>query len=152
MAPRNHVTGPALSLTWRRRRTKPVAAPLVVGPAPASKLLLWTLDRAQATMSRRVRSVQGCLDPCESLLRQWVDPENIVPSGRSALREDEAHIASPLEREEIEAVGLACQKAAQPNVEAFLVPFDGPANGRVDHEGRLPALADLFNGIETQHC
>jgi len=96
-------------------------------------------------------SLQGCFDPCQSLLRQRVNSEKIVPSGRNPFREDEAHIACSLEREEIEAVGLACQKAAQPNVEAFLIPFDGPTNGRVDHEGRLPALTDLFNGFETQH-
>jgi len=75
-----------------------------------------------------------------------------VPSGRNLFREEEAHIAPGMKREEVEAVGLTCQKAAQPNVEAFLVPFDGPTNGRVDYEGRLPALTDLFNGLETQHC
>jgi hypothetical protein len=85
-------------------------------------------------------------------LRQQVDPEKIVPSGRNPLREDEAYIASSLKREEVEPVRIACEKAAQPNVEAFLVSFESPTNGRVDHEGCLPALTDLFNGIETQHC
>ena len=97
-------------------------------------------------------SVQGCFNPCQSLLRQWVNSEKIVPSGRNLFREDEAHIASGLKREEVEPITLSCQEAAQPNVEAFLVPFDGPTNSRVDHEGRLPALTDLFNCIETQHC
>ena len=103
-------------------------------------------------MWRLAWSVQGCFDLCQSLLCQRVHPEKIVPSGRHSFREDEANIAGALEREEVEPIALSCQEAAQPNVEAFLVPFDGPANGRVDHKGRLPALTDFFNGIETQHC
>ena len=75
-----------------------------------------------------------------------------MPSGRNSFREDEANITAAPEREEVEPIGLSLQKAAEADIEAFLVPFDGPADGRVDHKGRPLALTDLFNGIETQHC
>jgi hypothetical protein len=53
--------------------------------------------------------------------------------------------------EEVHAVGLSRQIAAQSDVEALLVSFDRAADRRVDDKCRLLALTDLFNGLKTQH-
>jgi hypothetical protein len=68
-----------------------------------------------------------------------------------ALGECKTHIAAILQRQEKDTVGLALQEAAQTNIEAFFVPFDGSTNSGMNDKGDALALADLFDTLETQH-
>jgi len=77
-----------------------------------------------------------------------------VTSGRLPLRETQAHVITPVEREEVQAVRLTSEKAACPDVEALALRFDRPAETRM-HDKRdalgFTDLFDLFDTGETQY-
>ena len=74
-----------------------------------------------------------------------------MPSCGMALGECKADITAVGERQEKDPVSISLQKTAETDVEALFVPLHGPPDGWVKDKGDAFALADLFDGIETQH-
>ncbi len=74
-----------------------------------------------------------------------------MSSGRLPLREAQADVTTRVEREKVQAVCLASEKAACPNVEALPVGPERPADGRMHDKRDALGFADLFDTGETQH-
>jgi len=65
------------------------------------------------------------------------------------LREAQAHVTTCVEREKVQAVCLASEKAAGPDIEALAIGPERPAKGRMQNKRDALGFTDLFDTGET---
>src|SRR4051812_22919401 len=99
-------------------------------------------DLVQSSRGDRIQSSRG----------DRIDAQDGVTAGRAPFREPEADVTPAVERQEEQTVRLASEKAARPEVEAFRVALDCPADRWMDHERDALRLAGLLNLRDPQHA
>lgn len=94
---------------------------------------------------------EGGFDPCQAACGKWVNPEQVIPTGRYPFGKHESLIATALKRQKVQPVRLPLQKTAQADIKALLISCYSSTDRRMNDKRDVFTFADVFDGFETQH-